>query len=740
MHNVNNLKQNFEGPPKQQLDADSSSRATAPVKAGTVKELTHTFDHPLPDQQQSGKKPLDSTTSNKRTLPQPNKQGQPNANETSPRLPAPELILPPPSFTLPPPLNAASGNSSHPSSPTHLPEPPVFPTSASTSNNKPTLSPRPLPPQRTPNNPNASGNHALKLSNEYNTPIALGPPPTQPLPPTPKKLTQSASQLESTTASSSTANNNNTLGQSGQKQHILSNMNHNYTNQQQSEPVEIQRQPAFPQIYTIPDNANALGVQPREQQQSTSAPKEEPGIFDKIGNSLAEMFGTRERKLSIGAPIEGSFKHVIHVDFDAERGYIGLPSEWEAALISSGIQPEVVQQNPTAIMGALKVSHLSDKDRAKIRQSERIKDIREIERLGILLQQADQQQQQQSTNNNNNANLQKGYSTGKPLPVPCSSTSDFVLQNKSYEECTLADFLEKEPLRPLFQVQHQIGSGASGTVWLAKDVRTTSNTLKGKSAEEMFVAIKEIKLTDRKSEEMMKTELFMMRTIHHVNIVHFVGACLDTPKCLWVVMEYMNAGCLTDILLHHDAFQMKEPHMAYCLREILQGLCHIHSLHRIHRDMKSDNVLINQRGDVKITDFGFSAQLTGTKESRNTMVGTPYWMAPEVILGNSYTSAVDMWSFGILCMELADGEPPYIDQLPLRALFLISTQGIPDVKNPTHWSANFTNILDVCLTTNPVLRPTASNLLKHAFFKQACSGQVFAKEVVATVKALVRNK
>jgi len=247
-----------------------------------------------------------------------------------------------------------------------------------------------------------------------------------------------------------------------------------------------------------------------------------------------------------------------------------------------------------------------------------------------------------------------------------------------------------------------------------------------------------MQLMDKKSEEMMKTEIYMMKTTNHKNIVKFQGACFDGPKNLWVVMEYMNAGCLTDLLMHYDQFQMKEKHMAYCLREILAGLCYIHSLQRIHRDIKSDNILINQKGDIKITDFGYAAQLSRTKDNRSTIVGTPYWMAPELILGNSYTAAVDVWSFGILTMELADGEPPYLEELPLRALFLISTAGIPDLKHPEMWSTDFSNLLDLCLSSDPNARPPTVSLSSHKFFNQSCTPLVFASEVIAKVRSLCK--
>jgi serine/threonine protein kinase len=139
-------------------------------------------------------------------------------------------------------------------------------------------------------------------------------------------------------------------------------------------------------------------------------------------------------------------------------------------------------------------------------------------------------------------------------------------------------------------------------------------------------------------------------------------------------MEYMGGGCLTVILEQYDSLRMREDHIARVCMDTLEALAYMHDLHRIHRDIKSDNILLSSTGVVKIADFGYAAQLTEKKRKRNTIVGTPYWMAPELIRGQSYDVKVDLWSLGIMVMEMAEGEPPYMDFPPLRALFLITTK------------------------------------------------------------------
>ena len=164
-------------------------------------------------------------------------------------------------------------------------------------------------------------------------------------------------------------------------------------------------------------------------------------------------------------------------------------------------------------------------------------------------------------------------------------------------------------------------------------------------------------------------------------------------------------------------------------------------MHQIHRDIKSDNVLIATSGAVKLADFGFAAQLTKEKAKRKTIVGTPYWMAPELIRGDPYDQKVDVWSLGIMVMELCEGEPPYLNFPPLRALFLINTKGVPGLKNPEHWSPEFLDFLSKCLQHNAEFRPTSAEMINHPFLQKACSTEeirqvcVRAKEIAAELDA-----
>jgi len=214
----------------------------------------------------------------------------------------------------------------------------------------------------------------------------------------------------------------------------------------------------------------------------------------------------------------------------------------------------------------------------------------------------------------------------------------------------------------------------------------------------------------------LENEIAMMATLKHENIVEYIGSYMSDEQ-LWVVMEFMDGGSLTEVI---SICRMTEPQMAAVCKEILKALICIHGLNRIHRDIKSDNILLSLNGEVKLADFGYCAQLTEQATKRNSVVGTPYWMAPELIRCLDYGTGVDIWSLGIAAIEMAEGEPPYLEFPPLRALFLIATHGSPNLKEPDKWSDTFKNFMKQCLEIDSLVRPGAEELLKHPFLKMAC--------------------
>ncbi|KNC22984.1 hypothetical protein FF38_03816, partial [Lucilia cuprina] len=214
------------------------------------------------------------------------------------------------------------------------------------------------------------------------------------------------------------------------------------------------------------------------------------------------------------------------------------------------------------------------------------------------------------------------------------------------------------PLDPtvLYKNLSKIGQGASGGVYIADTVLDKSK-----------VAVKQMRLSKQPKKDLIANEILVMKRSRHPNIVNFRDAYIFRGD-LWIVMDYMEGGSLTDIIAHS---MMTESQIGAVCRETLKGLLHLHNNGVIHRDIKSDNILLSLKGDIKLTDFGYCAQITEGNARRNTLVGTPYWMAPEVITRKDYDSRIDIWSLGIMVIEMIEGEPPYLNEQPVKALYMI---------------------------------------------------------------------
>ncbi|TGZ78477.1 Pkinase-domain-containing protein [Ascodesmis nigricans] len=291
-------------------------------------------------------------------------------------------------------------------------------------------------------------------------------------------------------------------------------------------------------------------------------------------------------------------------------------------------------------------------------------------------------------------------------PRPRESTNkQFDIVARLNTICTPAD-----PTK-LYRNLNKIGQGASGGVYTAYKVGTNQS-----------VAIKQMNLEQQPKKDLIINEILVMKDSKHENIVNFMDSFLHRGD-LWVVMEYMEGGSLTDVVTYNI---MTEGQIAAVCRETLQGLQHLHSKGVIHRDIKSDNILLSLEGNIKLTDFGFCAQINETHLKRTTMVGTPYWMAPEVVTRKEYGRKVDIWSLGIMAIEMIEGEPPYLTESPLRALYLIATNGTPELKEPHLLSPAFRDFLGSALVVLPEKRASAGELLKVCFFLFSGAGVVWA--------------
>ncbi|NWR05867.1 PAK3 kinase, partial [Paradoxornis webbianus] len=227
------------------------------------------------------------------------------------------------------------------------------------------------------------------------------------------------------------------------------------------------------------------------------------------------------------------------------------------------------------------------------------------------------------------------------------------------------------------------------------------------------VAIKHLHLQHQGCKGVLK-EILVMREFKNPNIVTYLESYLVNEAVL-LVLEYMDGGCLTGVV---SKKRMDVGHIATVCRECLHGLAFLHASQVIHRDIKSDNVLLGRDGSVKLADFGVCALLTPEQSKRSSMVGTTWWMAPEVVRGQPYSPKVDTWSLGIVGIEMAKGEPPYFGETEDRAMYLIGMQGAPDL-HELGLPSGLCDFLSCCLQMDVDRRGSAQELLQHPFLKSA---------------------
>lgn len=455
--------------------------------------------------------------------------------------------------------------------------------------------------------------------------------------------------------------------------------------------------------------------------------------FNKIFTSA------NKKKPEISLPTQ--FEHTMHIGFDPNTGeFTGMPETWAALLQGSNISKKEQQENPQAVIDALK---FYDKQTNKQPEDDKFMNFNkpssppftpdhhgESHHGGAPEEKASHDHAEKPEGEAPPAlpprleHTKSRFITAEQLagsgvkaapqtaPEESSNAGNLPPKNAPVKRRKMTDEEIMAKLRAIVTVGdpkkkytkfEKIGQGASGVVFAAIEIATGNE-----------VAIKQMNLSQQPKKELIINEILVMRENKHPNIVNYVDSYLVGEE-LWVVMEFLAGGSLTDVVTETC---MDEGQIASVSRECLQSLDFLHGNGVIHRDIKSDNILLGLDGSVKLTDFGFCATIS-PEQKRSTMVGTPYWMAPEVVTRKQYGPKVDIWSLGIMAIEMIEGEPPYLNENPLRALYLIATNGTPELQHPERLSPVFRDFLNKTLEMDVEKRPTARALLMHPFLRQA---------------------
>ncbi|KAG0469286.1 hypothetical protein HPP92_018614 [Vanilla planifolia] len=284
---------------------------------------------------------------------------------------------------------------------------------------------------------------------------------------------------------------------------------------------------------------------------------------------------------------------------------------------------------------------------------------------------------------------------------------------------SVTEIMTTEDPSSKYELLHELGKGSYGAVYKARDLETSE-----------LVAIKVISLCEgEEGYDEIRGEIDMLQQCSHPNVVRYFGS-YQGEEYLWIVMEYCGGGSVAD-LMNVTEEPLSEAQIAYICREALKGLAYLHSIFKVHRDIKGGNILLTEQGEVKLGDFGVAAQLTRTMSKRNTFIGTPHWMAPEVIQESRYDGKVDVWALGVSAIEMAEGLPPRSSVHPMRVLFMISSEPAPMLEDKEKWSLLFHDFIAKCLTKDPRLRPPATEMLKHKFIERCQWG---ASKMLAKIK------
>uniref|UniRef100_A0A8C6XUM2 non-specific serine/threonine protein kinase n=1 Tax=Naja naja TaxID=35670 RepID=A0A8C6XUM2_NAJNA len=436
--------------------------------------------------------------------------------------------------------------------------------------------------------------------------------------------------------------------------------------------------------------------------------------------------------------LPSDFEHTIHVGFDAVTGeFTGIPEQWARLLQTSNITKLEQKKNPQAVLDVLK---FYDSKETVNNQKYMSFTSGEPPLAPPVSEEEDEEDEEEEDDNEpppviapRPEHTKSIYTRSviEPVASPASVKELTVPQPENSNTSTLYRNTDRQRKKSKM-TDEEILEKLRSIVSVGDPKKKYTRFEKIGQGLYYCVAIKQMNLQQQPKKELIINEILVMRENKNSNIVNYLDSYLVGDE-LWVVMEYLAGGSLTDVVTETC---MDEGQIAAVCRECLQALDFLHSNQVIHRDIKSDNILLGMDGSVKLTDFGFCAQITPEQSKRSTMVGTPYWMAPEVVTRKAYGPKVDIWSLGIMAIEMVEGEPPYLNENPLRALYLIATNGTPELQNPERLSVVFRDFLNRCLEMDVDRRGSAKELLQHPFLKLAKPLSSLTPLIIAAKEAI----